>query len=291
METALRPFAPHGWWMVFLAIALPSCGPERGRPSPDTVGSGPPARIVSLLPAATEILDALGAGDRLVAASADMRPRSGLPDAGDPLHPSLEVISRISPDLILASPQTELGPLRRAAPEGAAILSLEILTLDDLRDAIRDLGSLLELEARARSLLATLEDDLRRARQAGRSAGRPRVAWVVWHDPPILAGRGTFIDEVLSAAGGTNVVLAREGTWPTLSFEVLHAMAPDIIVWPDGAGVAPPEMAPEPWRALQAMQAGAVVTVPARAYQVPGPSIGEAAAELAHRLARARRTP
>ena len=100
------------------------------------VGSAPPARIVSLLPAATEILDALGAGDRLVAASTDARRSSGLPDAGDPLHPSLEVISRISPELILASPQTELGPPRRAAPEGAAILSLEILTLDDLRDTI-----------------------------------------------------------------------------------------------------------------------------------------------------------
>lgn len=290
METAPRLFAPRGWWIVFLAVALPSCAPERGRPSPDTAGSAPPARIVSLLPAATEILDALGAGDRLVAVSADTRRRSGLRDAGDPLHPSLEVISRISPDLVLASPQAELGPLRRAAPEGAAILSLEILTLDNLRDAIRALGSLLELEAQARSLLATLEDDLRRARQVGRSAGRPSVAWVVWHDPPILAGRGTFIDEVLSAAGGTNVVLAREGRWPVVSFEVLHARAPDIIVWPDGAGVAPAEMAPEPWRALQAMQAGDVVTVPARAYQVPGPSIGAAAAELAHRLARARRT-
>lgn len=80
------------------------------------------------------------------------------------------------------------------------------------------------------SLLATLEDDLRRAREVGRSAGNPRVAWVVWHDPPILAGRGTFIDDVLSAAGGTNVVLASKGTWPALSFEVLHARVPDIVV-------------------------------------------------------------
>lgn len=39
----------------------------------------------------------------------------------------------------------------------------------------------------------------------------------------------------------------REGRWPVLSLEVLHARAADIIVWPDGAGVAPPEMAPEPW--------------------------------------------
>ena len=290
METALRVFAPCKWWIVFIAVAPPSCVPGQGSPSPDTVGSAPTARIVSLLPAATEILDALGAGDRLVAASTDTRRRSGLLDAGDPLRPSLEVISRISPELILASPQTELGPLRRVAPEGAAILSLEILTLNDLRDAIRALGSLLELEARSRSLLATLEDDLRRAREVGRSAGSPRVAWVVWHDPPILAGKGTFIDEVLSAAGGTNVLLASEGTWPVLSFEVLHAREPDIVVWPDGAGVAPLEMAPEPWRALRAMQAGTVVTVPARAYQVPGPSIGAAAAELAHLLVRARST-
>ena len=176
METAHRLFAPCGWRIVFLAVALPSCGSEPGRPSPDTVGSAPPARIVSLLPAATEILDPLDAGDRLVAASTDTRRRSGLLDAGDPLHPSLEVIRRISPELIVASPQTELGPLRRAAPEGTAILSLEILTLDNLRDAVRTLGSLLELEVQARSLPANLEDDLRRARQVGRATGSPQVA-------------------------------------------------------------------------------------------------------------------
>lgn len=104
METALRLFAPRSWWIVCLAVALPSCIAESGRPSPDRV---PPPRIVSLLPATTEILDALGA-----------------------------------------------------------------------------------------------EDEHRRARQVGLSAGSPRVAWLVWHDPPILTGRGTFIDEVRSAAGG-----------------------------------------------------------------------------------------
>lgn len=76
-----------------------------------------------------------------------------------------------------------------------------------------------------------------------------------------------------------------------LSLEVLDARAHDIVVWPDGADVAPPEVAPEPRRALRAMQlAGAVVTVLVRACQVPAPSIGAAAAELGHRLARARST-
>ena len=75
-----------------------------------------------------------------------------------------------------------------------------------------------------------------------------------------------------------------------LGLEALDACAHDIVVWPDGADVAPQETAPEPRRALGAMQAGAVVTVPARAYQVPGPSIGAAAAELGHRQTRGRST-
>ncbi|MDE0082996.1 MAG: hypothetical protein OXT72_10160 [Gammaproteobacteria bacterium] len=70
---ALRVLAPHKWWIVSLAAALPTCVAEDGRPSPDTVGSARPGRIVSLLHAATEILDALGAEDRLVGASTGAR--------------------------------------------------------------------------------------------------------------------------------------------------------------------------------------------------------------------------
>ena len=115
------------------------------------------------------------------------------------------------------------------------------------------------------------------------------MAWVVWHDPPILAGRGTFIDEVLAVAGGRNVVMQGEGEWPVFSFETLLARDPDIVVWPDGAGVAPPGVAPSPWRSsLRALRRGAVVMVPALEYQVPGPSIGASAAALARRLAAAR---
>ena len=55
METAVRLFAPRRWCIVFLAVALPSCVAESGCPSPDRGGSAPPARIFSLLPAATGI--------------------------------------------------------------------------------------------------------------------------------------------------------------------------------------------------------------------------------------------
>lgn len=65
METAVRLFAPRRWCIVFLVAALPSSVAESGCPSPDGGGSAPPARIFSLLPAATGILDALGAEDEL----------------------------------------------------------------------------------------------------------------------------------------------------------------------------------------------------------------------------------
>ncbi len=99
---------------------------EHGRQSTSRLRDEPPSRIVSLLPAATDILVALGAGDRLVARTTGELPESGLLDAGNPLDPSLEVIARTSPDLIVTWPQTDLDPLRGASPEGSEVLPLEV---------------------------------------------------------------------------------------------------------------------------------------------------------------------
>lgn len=286
MRTVSRHLVFAGAGIVALSSMLAGCGTDdgKGRQSLSRRPDEPPARIVSLLPAVTEIITGLGARDRLVAQTTGELPESGLVDVGNPLDPRLEVIAKASPDLIVAWYETDLGPLHRTLPPGSEILPLRIQTLDDLRHAIRLLGSLLDLETRAEALLAVLEEDLRLARQTGRSAGSPLVAWVVWHDPLTLAGRNTFIDEVLAVAGGRNVVAKGEGEWPVLSIETLLAREPDIVVWPEGAGVPPPAMAPAPWGALLAGRRVAVVTIPADEYQVPGPSIGAATGELARRL-------
>lgn len=172
METALRVLAPCKWWIVFLTVAPPSCVAGQESPSPDTVGSGAPARIVSLLHAATEIRDAPGAGDRLVAAPTDTRRRPGPGDGGDPLRSGLAVISRISPELILASPRRNSDHCgefaRRERPSSPARFSHWTTSATPSKPWRRRSNSRC---GPARLLLATLEDDLRRTRKVGRSAG------------------------------------------------------------------------------------------------------------------------
>lgn len=243
----------------------------------------PPARIVSLLPAATEVLVALGARDELVARTTSDLRASGLSDVGDPLAPSLERISAASPDLVIARPNADLAALRRAVP-GAEVEPLAIDGLDDLRSAIERLGRLVHREDRAAEIRARLDAALDRARRIGRAGGGPVVAWVVWPQPPTLAGPGSFLDEVLTLAGGVNVLAEGEGTWPAVGLETLITRDPDVLVWSGGGSAPGLDAAPGSWGSLRAVREGRVLVVHPNAYHVPGPSIAESAVDLAVRL-------
>lgn len=266
-----------------LIVALPGCDsrPDGGAPST-------PPRIVSLMPATTAIVTALGAEASIVArTSAD--PSSTvldpLPLVGDPLSPSLETLASVRPDLLLAWRGSAEAPLERTLNEGGRIVSFDIQSVADLRAAIATLGALLARQERADSLVRALDTDLARARNRAPDApSPPRVAWVVWPHPPTLAGRGSFVDEILAIAGGRNVVREGEGAWPRLSWEELVARRPDVVVWPEGGGVPPPSAAPAAWEAVAAFREGRVIRVPADSVHVPGPWIGRWAERLAREL-------
>lgn len=270
-----------------LIVGLPAC---HDRPADDVVRPAP--RVVSLTPATTGIVVALGAEAALVArTSAD--PASvaldTLPVVGDPLTPSLETLAAVRPDLILAWRGSDHVSLERTLGEGGRIVSFDVQSVADLRTAIFTLGAVLDREERADSLVRVLDDDLARARRrAADTASRPRVAWVVWPNPPTLAGSGSFVDELLDIAGGRNVVRQGEGAWPRLSWETLVARRPDVVVWPEGAGMPSPETAPGAWEAVEAFREGRVIRLPADRVHVPGPWIGRAAERLARELAEVR---
>lgn len=286
--------------LLLLALSA-ACADGAGRDEPtfarvtDDAGrevrlAAPPKRIVSLIPATTETLAALGATDYLVARTDyDHDPRlAHLPSVGPGLTPSVEWLLSLHPDLVIAWPDSrDRSVAGQLAALGIPVYGARIETLEDVASTIRRLGALLGEGARADSLVAAIEGELASVRRAVAGRPRPRIFYVVGHEPPMTAGPGTFLDELVTIAGGENLFADAPAGWPMVSLEEIVRREPDRLIVPQGEGNAlPARLATRPgWRELAAVRAGRIDAIDAEVAHRPGPRVGQVArmlAELIH---------
>lgn len=250
----------------------------------------PAQRIISLIPSVTDGILALDAGSRLVGRSTTDRVPPGLdslPIVGDGLTPSAEQVVAQRPELVILWAGDKRNDLRRQL-EAAGIATLG-LAVEDTADAIRSLtllGRALGLEARADSVILAVRSTMDSVARATANAPRPRVFYVVGAEPPLTVGPGTFIDQLLSMAGASNIFRDASTRWPSVSMEQVLARDPDVIILPSDAapGVADRLRALPGWRDLRALTTGCVLLVNADLANRPGPRMGEAAAAFARGL-------
>lgn len=247
----------------------------------------PPERIVSLVPAFTEILFALGAGDRLVG-----RTRYGVhPPAarevasvGEGVRPSLEAVMARDPDVVLlfAGSQNR-GTAERLGELEVPTLAFRHDSFGDLYRNLRRLGRLTGRDGAARRLEDRLRCQLAAVSRATEGTSRRRVYYEVWADPPVTVGRGSYLDSLLTVAGAENVFGELEAPSPRVSLEAIADRGPELILWPGasgGEGWTPPgERAG--WRVLEAVREGRVRVVDGELVHRLGPRLGEAARALA----------
>jgi iron complex transport system substrate-binding protein len=238
---------------VVLAAAVAGCARDRARPGgrtlTDEVGRavtlrGPVRRLISLAPSSTEIVFALGAGDRLVGLDkySDWPPEARrIERVGSDIDPSLERIVALAPDLVLAATSANTS----AIVDAIARLGVPVYCsrVDSLADVWRDMAAIGDAIDR-REAAAALVEQLR-ARFAAiekRAAARPRAraAVVVWTDPLVIAGRKSHVADLLAAAGGLNVLDDSDQSFPTYSVERLVARAPEVLIVGTHADQAPP---------------------------------------------------
>ena len=246
------------------------------------------ARVVSLVPAASSLLVALGAGHQVVARATDDRTPEldDRPRVGYLLSPSLEAIRGAEPDVVVAWAGADLRALRHAVGTSAVLLPLTLDRLRDVPHALRSLAAAVGRPDRGERLADSLKSGLRAVEEHARGAPVVRVLWVVSATPAVAAGPGTLPDDLMRVAGARNVLAGAAAPWPVPSMEDLLRLDPDVIVWPVGQGLPAFDSLPDGalWRVLPAARKGRVIEVEADLVQEAGPRVAEAALHLWQRL-------
>lgn len=202
-----------------------------------------PEKIISLAPSNTEIVFALGRGDKVVGVTqfcnyppeAQDKPRIGGFSPTD-IDVSIEQIVVIEPDLILASEThlTEVIPkLEQFVPESAIIvLKTETETFDVVFEAITLVGKCTGAEDEAAQLVAEMKDRIKAITDKTNNlmgSDRLKVLYMVWHDPIFAIGGGTLGNALIEAAGGVNIFQDLAGA-PTVDLETIIVRNPQVIL-------------------------------------------------------------
>lgn len=196
--------------------------------------AGPAARVVSLAPSVTEIVYALGAGDRLVGVCGQCDYPAEVQHVtrvGGYVVPSVEAVLAVRPDLVIAVPSPgNRESVRAIERAGVRVLITHDRTLADLWEAMRAIAAALGAPADGEHLVADVRRRLDDVHARVQALPARRVLVIVGHEPLVAVGGGNLQDELLSLAGGTNIAADAGTVWPTITLELVVARAPEVIV-------------------------------------------------------------
>jgi iron complex transport system substrate-binding protein len=239
-----------------------------------------PARIISLSPANTEILFAVGAGDRVVGVTtycnyppeAASREKVGGFSAETM---SLEKILSLKPDLVVSD-----GAIHRRLVASLEALGLTVYAKEpvsfDAADAAAVVGGM-------KARLSAVQDRLASVPQSA----RPTVFWEVFDEPLMTAGKGTFVTELLTLAGGKNIFGSFPVAWPQVSEEEVIRLNPAVIMGADDHGdkLTVEQVKKRPgWAKIDAVTSGRIYLVNADIVSRAGPRLAEGVEAIARAL-------
>jgi iron complex transport system substrate-binding protein len=277
----LRPSGP-----VYVGVASHEVTDEAGRRIivPNKID-----RIISLAPNLTEIIYAVGAGDHLVGDTTfcDYPPEAkNVAKVGDTLHPSIERIIALKPQVVLVSTASELEAFtKQLDQQGITVYVTNPGSLEEVFRSIETLGDLFGHHEQAAKLAADLR---RRAATVGAAVANAkpvRVFYQVSDSPLYTIGRDAFQTDLIRRAGGVSVTADVPGAFPRFSDEAALAARPDAIILPTGGSMGGANSTVvAPLRNSPAVSNNRVYRINEDHLQRPGPRLVDGLEEMARAL-------
>lgn len=247
------------------------------------------ARVISLAPNLTEIVYAVGAGDRLVGNTTFCNypaEAKSVAKVGDTLQPSIERILALRPQLVLVSTASQLEAFTTQLHEQQiAVYITDPRDLEGVFHSILNVGDLLNQAVGAAELVKQLRARTEAVERA--VAGRPPVSvfFQLSGQPLYTAGKTSFVTNLIERAGGHSVTADVNEAWPRLSDEAALASRPEAIIMLSGAmGANANTQVASALRNSPAVKNGRVYVIDGDLLTRPGPRLVDGLEQIAHAL-------
>ncbi len=244
-----------------------------------------PHRIICLIPSVTDAVFAIGAGDDVIAISDYVRyPEAAMkrPSVGSIMTPVAREDLSFHPDLVLGVPHAnQQAILDKIQSLGIPVYLVDPHGLAGILHSIASLGQATHREPQAAAEVALLRQRIAAVR--ARVHGLPVVSvyMPIAYEPLMTIGRGSFITEIIEAAGGHSITADMPMEWPQISMEAIIARAPQALLLSRNADFDLDELAAKPgWNVLPAVRNRRVFFVDKR-IDFPSPIAIDALEDLA----------
>jgi iron complex transport system substrate-binding protein len=245
----------------------------------------PATRIVSLAPSNTEMAYAIGAGAKMVAGTSyDDYPAEAkaLPKVGDFANPSVEKIASFNPDLVLAAGGIQQSLRGKLEDLGMKVFVVDPKTYDEVIADAAALGKLTGSVAGAQMVVDQMTQAKSDVQAKVGSLAKVTTFLEIYSKPLMTAGSGTFIDDMITLAGGTNVGAEAGAGFPNFSTEVLLKDDPAVYVADSGSMSKPGDLTKRSgFSALTAVQQNHVYVIEDSIIARPGPRLAQGLQALA----------
>lgn len=243
-----------------------------------------PEKVVTLVPSETEIMFAIGAGDQVVGVDEFSNyPEEAASKAkvGD-MNTNIEAVVALNPDMVLASSGMNADAITKLRGLNIKVVAVDPTTYDATVAKIELIGKIMDKVEEA----ATVADHMRSVKQEVTDAVKEATVKTVYLEfsPGWSVGSGTFLDELVTLAGGKNVAAAQSG-WFEMNAEEVIAQNPDVIIYPalkeEPNPIASAIESRPGWDVINAVKNNQLLTVTEDPLVRVGPRLADGLLELA----------
>lgn len=273
---------------IFFSFAFTNCTKKNTQNPNVKAKQSIPQRIVSLSPASTEILFAVGAENQIVAVSdfSDYPPQAqNLPKVGgfDGKTLSLEKILSFNPDFVYLTNVMHNHLIPHFESLNIDYYLSDANSFEQVKNEILQIAKITGHPSNGENLVKEIDSAINKINSQNQLLQKPTVYWEVWNSPFMSVGNSSFINDLINTAGGINIFQEIAQAYPTVSEETIVAKNPQIIIIPQNSGITVDSVKNRKgWSQIDAVKNDKIFIVDDNLLTRSGARIGESAEYLAN---------